>query len=113
MKKYRATILMAALAIVFLLLHLWFGWEAAVEEAATHGTTETWGAYLIQWARDTFENLQSEFWQLAVQFALLAGFFEFMAVKAYEKDEEEMKAQLDRIEHLLRERRDHGVRGEP
>ena len=105
MKKYRATILMAAVAIVCLILHLWFGWEAAVEEAATHGTSATWSAYLVEWARDTFENLQPEFWQLAVQFALLAGLFEFIAVRAYEKDEEEMKEQLDRIEHLLRERK--------
>ncbi|HYJ12444.1 MAG TPA: DUF6766 family protein [Thermomicrobiales bacterium] len=104
MMKYRATIMMAVVAIVFLFLHLWLGWEAAVEEAATHGTSETWSAYLVEWARDTFENLQSEFWQLAVQFALLAGLFEFMAVKAYEKDEEEMKEQLDRIERLLQER---------
>jgi hypothetical protein len=41
------------------------------------------------------------FWQLAVQFALLAGFFEFIRVKAYEEDQEEMKARLERIEALL------------
>lgn len=104
MQKYRATIMMAIIAIVCLLMHLWLGWEAAVEEAATHGTSATWPAYLVEWGRDTFENLQSEFWQLAVQFALLAGLFEAISVHAYEKDEEELKAQLARIESALKER---------
>ena len=84
--------MMSIVAIVCLALHLWLGWEAAVDEAATHGTTANWDSYLIEWGRDTFENLQSEFWQLAVQFALLAGLFEVIAVHAYEKDQEEMKA---------------------
>jgi hypothetical protein len=106
MQKYRATILMAIVALVCLLIHLWLGWNAAVQEAATHGTKETWGNYLVEWARDTFENLQSEFWQLAVQFALLAGLFEAISVRAYEKDQEEIKVQLDRIEQRLRDLQD-------
>ncbi len=61
--------------------------------------------YVVQWVRDTFENLQSEFWQLAFQFALLAGFFEFVRVNAYEEDEEDVKQRLVRIERLLTERR--------
>ncbi|HYI25465.1 MAG TPA: DUF6766 family protein [Thermomicrobiales bacterium] len=103
MQKFRATIMMAIVAIVCLGLHFWLGWDAAVEEAATHGTTENWSSYLVEWGRDTFENLQSEFWQLAVQFALLAGLFEAIAVHAYEKDQEEIKAQLNRIEAALRD----------
>jgi len=105
MQKYRATIMMAIVAIVCLTVHLGLGWQAAVEDAATHGTSATWSAYLVEWGRDTFENLQSEFWQLAVQFALLAGLFEAISVHAYEKDQEEMKAQLQRIESMLREPR--------
>ena len=103
MQKYRATIMMAIIAILCLAIHLWLGWEAEVTDAATHGTTATWGDYLVEWGRDTFENLQSEFWQLAVQFALLAGLFEVISVHAYEKDQEDMKAQLNRIEATLRE----------
>jgi hypothetical protein len=78
--------------------HIWLGWEAAVEEASTHGTAATWSSYLIDWIRDTFENLQSEFWQLAVQFQLLAELFEAVSVRAYEKAQEEIKAQLDHLE---------------
>ena len=101
MGKYRASAFMAIVAIVCLIIHFWTGWEAAVNEAATHGTSETMSNYFIDWLRDTFENLQSEFWQLAVQFALLAGLFEFMNVRAYEEDIEETKAKLDRLEAKL------------
>ncbi len=61
--------------------------------------------YVVQWVRDTFEYLQSEFWQLAFQFALLAGFFELVRVNAYEEDEEDGKQRLERIERLLTVRR--------
>jgi hypothetical protein len=98
MHKYRATIFMALVATFCLVIHFWTGWEAAIDEAETHGTTMTMSTYLVEWTRDTFENLQSEFWQLAVQFALLAGLFEFMKVHAYEEDIEDIMKRLERIE---------------
>jgi hypothetical protein len=101
MAKYRAAILMSGFAIVCLLIHFYSGWKADMNEAAMHGQPAAFGDYFIAWVRDTFENLQSEFWQLAVQFALLAGFFEFMRVKAYEEDEEDVKQHLTRIEAKL------------
>ncbi len=104
MGKYRAATLMMFVAIGCLLAHFYFGWQAAIDEAATHGESATMSQFVVQWLRDTFENLQSEFWQLAVQFALLAGFFEFLRVHAYEEDEEDMKRRLERIEALLTER---------
>jgi hypothetical protein len=63
-----------------------------------------WGEYLIQWVRDTLENLQSESWQLAVQFAILAGLLKWLKVEAYEEDQEEIKAELAEIKALLNER---------
>jgi len=107
MQKYRATLLMTAAAIVCLVIHFYSGWKADINDAAMHQQSAVFSDYFIDWIRDTFENLQSEFWQLAVQFALLAGFFEFIHVKAYEKDEEEMKEQLTRMETLL-----HKIQGE-
>ena len=92
---------MAAVALVFLGIHFWSGWEAFVDDAASHGSSATWPEYWIVWTRDTVENLQSEFWQLAVQFALLAGFFRFIGVQAYEEDEEEVKQRLIRLEAKL------------
>ena len=96
---------MMGFAILCLIIHFWTGWQAAIDEATQHNTTATMDEYFIQWLRDTFENLQSEFWQLAVQFALLAGFFEFIRVKAYEEDEEDVKNRLHRIEQMLIEQR--------
>ncbi len=103
MGKYRAAMLMAVVAIVFVLIHLYAGWEAAIEEAASHQQPAVFSDYIVEWIRDTAENLQSEFWQLAVQFALLAGLFEFMRVHAYEEDLEDVKQRLQRIEALLKE----------
>ncbi len=104
MGKYRAATMMMGVAILCLVMHFYFGWQAAIDEAATHNESATMNEFVVQWLRDTFENLQSEFWQLAVQFALLAGLFEFLRVHAYEEDEEEMKQRLERIEALLIER---------
>lgn len=100
-RKYGAALLMSGIAVVFLVLHVWTGWEAFVDESTSHGEAAAWSDYWIVWARDTVENLQSEFWQLAVQFALLAGFFRFIGVQAYEEDEEEVKQRLIRLEAKL------------
>ena len=101
MGKHRATYMAALIACVFLAVHFITGWESAVDDAAMHGTSVTLSSYIIEWARDTFENLQSEFWQLAVQFALLAGAFRFIKVRAYDEDVEEVKEQLKRMEATL------------
>ena len=107
MNKYRATYLMAAVAAIFLTLHFFTGWEAAVNDAEMHGTSVTMSSYIVEWSRDTFENLQSEFWQLAVQFALIAVAFEFIKIRAYEEDVEEVKVQLKRMESTLEQLKSH------
>jgi hypothetical protein len=100
-RKYRAALVMAILALAFMVMHLWTGWEASVDEASSHGEKALWGEYLVTWVRDTVENLQSEFWQLAVQFALLAGLFTVIGVEAYEQDQEELRQQLARMQQKL------------
>jgi hypothetical protein len=45
-------------------------------------------ACVVEWTWDTFENLSCGFWQLAVQFALLAGFFEVLQVRAFNEAQE-------------------------
>ncbi len=104
MKRSSAVIFVSVLAIVAVALHLTFGWYAAVNEAEAEGVSALWGDYMIQWARDTFENLQSEFWQLAVQFALLAGLLQWLGIRAYEEDVEELKQELKSIKSVLLER---------
>lgn len=92
---------MTFFALVSLVIHFWSGWEAFVSESSGHGEKALWGDYMIQWIRDTFENLQSEFWQLAVQFALLAGLFKVIGVQAYEEDVEEVKQELAELQRKL------------
>lgn len=89
--------LMVAAALVCLVVHFYFGWKADIQEAAMHGESALFRGYITVWLRDTFENLQSEFWQLAVQMLLLAGFFEAVRVKAYEKDNEEIRSLLNQV----------------
>ncbi|MGD9711390.1 MAG: DUF6766 family protein [Thermomicrobiales bacterium] len=101
MSRSRAVQFTVALALIAVALHLTFGWYAAVDEASAHGESAKWGEYLVQWARDTFENLQSEFWQLAVQFALLAGLLKWIGVRAFEEDQEEIKAELAQVKQML------------
>ncbi len=97
MKRSSAVLLMLVFAAVSIAVHLWFGWLAAIDEAATHDERAQVGQYLIQWVRDTAENWQSEFVQLAVQMALLAGFFKAIRVQAYEEDQEAIKRRLDEL----------------
>jgi hypothetical protein len=101
MKRSSAVRFVAVLAIVSLCLHFVFGWYASVDEAAARGDSAAWSDYLIQWGRDTFENLQSEFWQLAVQFAILAGLLKRLSVQAHEEDQEHIKAELAELKSML------------
>jgi hypothetical protein len=101
MKKYSAALFMLGLAVLCLAIHFIFGWQAFEDDAAEHQSQAIWSEYLVSWVRDVFENLQSEFIQLFFQFLLLAGAFQFMKVKAYEEDQEELKQRLSRIEALL------------
>jgi hypothetical protein len=98
MKRYNAALFMLALGIICLGLHFAFGWNAFQDDARAHNSDAEMNEYLITWARDVFENLQSEFIQLFFQFLLLAGFFRFMQIHAYEEDIEQIKEQLNRIE---------------
>ena len=104
MKRTSAVRFMVVLALVSVAIHFIFGWYAAVDEAAAHGESARWSEYIVQWVRDTFENLQSEFWQLAVQFALLAGLFKWLNVQAYEEDQEKVKSELAEIKEMLSQR---------
>lgn len=105
MKKYSAPLLMVAVALVFTIIHYYTGWLAEVDDAKSHNESATLGQYTIRWLRDTAENLQSEFWQLAVQFLLLAGALSALYIKVYEEDMEEAKQKIDRILELLERQR--------
>lgn len=98
MNKFSAVKLALTLAILFLCIHFGTEYLSAMNEASMHGVPFVFSDFVIEWLRATFENLQSEMWQLALQFALLAGALKGIHVIGYEEDNEEMKKRLDRIE---------------
>jgi hypothetical protein len=95
MGKHSAALAMAVLALIFMGWHFGFGWTAFRAEAIAHGDAATLTDYLVVWGRDTTENLQSEFWQLAVQFLVLAGALKVVGVRAYEEDVEKLNGKID------------------
>ena len=111
MSRYGAAMLMLGLGIFSLGLHLAFGWSAFQDDAERQQTSAAFGAYLVAWGRDVFENLQSEFIQLFFQFLLLAGFFRALGIRAYEEDVEEVKQRLDRVERSLQVIASHQTTG--
>jgi hypothetical protein len=61
-----------AFMFISLIGHWLFGWFAYVDEQSAQHMPVTFGPYLLQMLRDTFENWQSEFLQLIWQVAGLA-----------------------------------------
>lgn len=97
MKRLSAPLLCAALALLFMVLHFGWGWEAYRQDALVHGQSFDRREYLVEWGRDTAENLQSEFWQLSVQFLLLAGVLKALGVTVHEEDQARVEEKVDRI----------------
>lgn len=71
--KKRGYIWVTLLFFLFsVVLHWIFGWEAFRNEQLAHGEPIVVSEYIIEMARDTLENWQSEFLQLIWQVAGLA-----------------------------------------
>jgi hypothetical protein len=98
MKKVSGAFFMLVLGLLALGAHYYFGWNAFQADAQSHNETAHLSEYHIEWGRDVFENLQSEFIQLFFQFLVLAGVLKFMGIEAYEADMEEVKNRLSAIE---------------
>jgi hypothetical protein len=95
--KTSAVRFVAFLALVSIVLHLILGWDAYQND---HGAPQ-FGEYMIEWGRDTFENWQSEFIQLAVQFALLAGLLSAIGIRVHEEDMEKVNTKLDALQDSI------------
>jgi len=76
--------------------HWTFAWFAFVSEQAAHGMPIELTDYLVQTARDTFENWQSEFLQLIWQVAGLAYLMHIGSPQSKEGDERK-EEKIDRI----------------
>ena len=77
-----------AFFFLFSLVGHWiFAWYAFVDEQLTHGEPIETSAYIIETARDTLENWQSEFLQLIWQVVGLAFLFYVGSSQSKEGDD--------------------------
>jgi hypothetical protein len=104
-KDYGLSITLAVLFLVSWGMQSWMGWAKFAEDQITHGQTPQVfgsGGYVWDWGEATFENWQSEFLQL-LTFVVLTSFLIHKGSHESKDGDEEMKAQLDRIERQLSE----------
>lgn len=96
MKRYSFLWVTLVLFITSLIGHWLFGWMAFVDEQAAHHEAVRIAPYLTLMARDTFENWQSEFLQLAWQVAGLALLY-YAGSPQSRGDDERMEGKLDAL----------------
>jgi hypothetical protein len=97
--KYSYAWLTLAFFAISLALHWYFGWEAFVDEAQTHGEAPQVAEYLNQMGRDTFENWQSEFLQLLWQVVGLA-YFLYLGSPSSKESGDRLEAKIDALIRL-------------
>ena len=95
-KKYGYAWLTLGFFVGSLILHWYFGWQAFVDEAATHGQPPDQGEYVREMMRDTFENWQSEFLQLLWQVLGLA-YFLYVGSPASKENDDRMEEKIDEL----------------
>lgn len=100
MKRYAYGWLTVIFFLVSIAGHWVFGWYAYLDEqAALHVAPEVSG-YLVEMARDTFENWQSEFLQLIWQVVGLA-YFLYVGSPASKENDDRSEAKLDALLRLV------------
>lgn len=91
-----------ALAVLFVaawLIHLFTGWQEFVAEQAAHGElTSVWGddGYVWTWLARSFENIMSEFLQLAA-FVVLTALLIFEGSAESKDSDDRLEAKVDVI----------------
>jgi hypothetical protein len=89
-----------AFFLVSLILHWWFGYQSAADDAKAHGEALQTSAYLNEMMRDTFENWQSEFLQLLWQVVGLA-YFLYVGSPASKENDDRMEAKMDALMRMV------------
>ena len=100
LKKYAYAWITLAFFTVSIVLHWGFGWLAFVDEAREHGQAAELSPWLIEMARDTFENWQSEFLQLLWQVVGLA-YFLYVGSPSSKENDDRMEAKIDALLQLV------------
>ena len=97
-----------AIALLFVLawlVHLFTGWQEFVAEQAAHGEmASVWGedGYAWTWLARSFENIMSEFLQLAA-FVVLTAFLIFEGSAESKDGDERLESKVDAIMSRLDE----------
>ena len=100
MRKYGYGWLTLGFFLVSLCLHWWFGYQAAADDAKSHGEVLQTSAYLHEMMRDTFENWQSEFLQLLWQVVGLA-YFLYIGSPASKENDDRIEAKVDAMLRMI------------
>ena len=103
-RDYSLSIVLGLLFIGSWLVQTVMGWVEFVSEQAEHGqVAEAFGpdGYIWRWGQATFENWQSEFLQLFT-FVVLTTFLIHRHSHESKDTDDEMQAQLNRIEEQLK-----------
>lgn len=95
-KRYGFAWITGGLFLFTLAGHWLFGWVAYVDEQQAHGLPVELGGYVVEMARDTLENWQSEFLQLAWQVIGLTYFLYIGSPQSKEEDDR-LEMKLDAI----------------
>ncbi len=100
LKRYAYAWITLGFFLISFALHWGFGWGAFVDEAREHGQSPELNGYLIQMARDTFENWQSEFLQLLWQVVGLA-YFLYVGSPSSKENDDRVEAKIDALLELV------------
>ena len=95
----------ATLFVISWLVHLFTGWQEFVAEQAAHGEmAAVWGedGYVWTWLARSFENIMSEFLQLAA-FVVLTSYLIFEGSAESKDSDERLEAKVDAIRSQLDE----------
>jgi hypothetical protein len=95
-RSYSYAWITLAFFILTIVGHWVFGWFAFVNEQQAHGETATFGPYVVEMARDTLENWQSEFLQLLWQVGGLA-FLLFLGSPQSKEGSDRLEAKVDEL----------------
>ena len=102
-KDYNLSIVLGAMFLVAWIGQFVFGWFEFASEQQAHGEVATFlgqSGYVWRFGESTMENWQSEFLQL-LTFVVLTSFLIHRGSHESRDTDDEMKAQLDRIEERL------------
>lgn len=100
MRKYAYGWITAIFFLVSIIGHWVFGWYAYLDEQSALHVAPVVSGYVVEMARDTFENWQSEFLQLIWQVVGLA-YFLYVGSPASKENDDRSEAKLDELIKLM------------